>query len=270
MLSRSEHRGDDDHQGHDGRGEDRADPEHPKLLQWLLVQSLILGEQRDSGGTRRIQGGTGHRIGDCRGDAICQSHRKTVIHIGLVVVHDAKGACDDDDAGDQFDDDGRGNAQRHAIIAESGVGDGVLIEAIDRLGQPDLQRHLFGSRQQETDDGAGRDAAKHLGDDVQHAIDDSGLAGEHRGDGNRRVEMRAGDPAENHGRGRIDGAGQQRDERHVDAVYGSAQRADRINGEADDEASDKFRADTKRQWFAVFFLECERLLSSSHSLSSVL
>ena len=59
-------------------------------------------------------------------------------------------------------------------------------------------------------------------------------------------------------------------DRKVAAVHCGAKRADRVNREADDEASHKFRSDTKCQRLALLFLSYGRCFNSSHSLSSVI
>ena len=182
----------------------------------------------------------------------------------------AKRGGNNDDACDDFDSDGQGDAERHAIVAKCGVGDGVLIEAVDRRRHPDLECHLLGSWQKESDGSAGANAAEHLGNDIQNAIKHMDLAGEHGGDGYGRIELRSGDGSKDYGGRGIHDARQQGDERHIDAVHCGAKRADRVNREADDEASHKFRSDTKCQRLALLFLSYGRCFNSSHSLSSVI
>lgn len=75
---------------------------------------------------------------------------------------------------------------------------------------------------------------------------------------------------EDYGDGGVYDARQQGDERHVNAIHRGTKRADRINREANDEASHKFRSDTKCQRLALFFLGYGRCFNSSHSLSSVI
>ena len=183
------------------------------------------------------------------------------------------GRGDDDDSRDEFHDYRQRDAEGDAVASEGGVGDGVAVETIDGRSHPDLVRHLLGSGQQETDGGARSDAADHLGDDVENAVKHRCFAGEHRRDGDGGIELRSGDLAKDDGGGRVHNAGQQCDERHVDAVNGGTQRAYRVDCKADDEASDELGAHADGQWLVLFFLGCGlghgRCFNSSHSLSSV-
>ena len=185
-------------------------------------------------------------------------------------VRGAQCGGNDNDTCDDFNGDGQSDAEGYSIIAEGGVGDGILIETVDRWCHPDLECHLLGSRQKEPDSGTRADTAEHLGNDVQNAIKHVGFASEHGGDGYGRIELCSGNGTEDYGDGGVYDARQQGDERHVNAIHRGTKRADRINREANDEASHKFRSDTKCQRLALFFLGYGRCFNSSHSLSSVI
>ena len=53
---------------------------------------------------------------------------------------------DDDDARDEFNGDGQSDAEGHAIVAERGIGDGILVKTVNDRRQPDFQRYLLGCR----------------------------------------------------------------------------------------------------------------------------
>ena len=219
-------------------GKNRANPEDPQLLQRLFIQSLILCENGNARGTCRIQCGSGHRIGDSGADAVGKAHGNGVVCFGLAVsVRGAQCGGNDNDTCDDFNGDGQSDAEGHSIIAEGGVGDGILIETVDRWCHPDLECHLLGSRQKEPDGGTRADTAEHLGNDVQNAIKHVGFASEHGGDGYGRIELCSGNGTEDYGDGGVYDARQQGDERHVNAIHRGTKRADRINREANDEAS---------------------------------
>ena len=236
-----------------------------------MGKALILGEDGDASGTSRIQSCACYRIGDCGADTVGETHGDGMAGIGLSgFTGGVERGGDDDDARDEFNGDGQSDAEGHAIVAERGIGDGILVKTVNDRRQPDFQRYLLGCRQQEADGGACADTTQHLNDNIEHSVKHMGFAGQHRRNGDRRIELGAGNRAEYQGGGGVHQTCQQGDERHIHAVDRGTKRANRVDGEADDEASHQLRAYAKGQWLALFFLCYGRCFNSSHSLSSVI
>ena len=123
------------HKRDDGGCENRADPEHPQLLQRLLGKALILGEDGDASGTSRIQSGACYRIGDCGTDTVGETHGDGMAGIGLSgFTGGVERGGDDDDARDEFNGDGQSDAEGHAVVAERGIGFSALPARMSAAG----------------------------------------------------------------------------------------------------------------------------------------
>ena len=113
-----------------------------------------------------------------------------------MLTHATHGGGDNDQAGDQLDDNGQGDAETQTETGQGGVGYGGFVETVDGQRQPAFKRNLFGSRQQKTEGRAGTDTAQQLGNDIEDAVKRVRFASQHRGNGNGGIELSTGNLAE--------------------------------------------------------------------------